>query len=430
MLRKLFKADYIYCTLLIFGFMLGISKLAPNLTFLNPIEQALEDFEMTDVVFGNEDLREPQLADTNIVLVNFGSQSRRRIAKQIEIIAAQHPKVLGIDCHFRTLKRPDDDSLLASALSKVKNLVLYSKMQYKAPDSKAFDTIGRCHPIFARYGTSGFTNLVTPGKETYITCRSFSPRETANGVTETAFAVEIARYVDSNMARKFLERGNDVELINFRGNYQMFYSLDVNSFIGEDDDNGFMKDPELPISLKDKVVIMGYMGDDFSSADMTRDDKFHTPMNEHYAGKSYPDMFGVVVHANIVSMILHDVPLNQMGVLTTYLLALLLCYITVIFFFYIHDEFPSWYDMVVKTSQVLIVMLILFAVIFVFAGYRYKMDLSVAAVAVGLSGDLLEVYTGAMYNIVGRFTERVKKILQGKSQVPVRADDAETEGEG
>lgn len=412
-IHHFFRPDFFYCTLLIFGFMVAVDRFAPNVDFLNPLQQALNDVDMTDVVFGNADLRETPEPDTSIVLVNFGNQSRRMIARQIEMIAAQKPKVLGIDCAFKKLKRPDEDSLLAKALSKVDNLVLYSKMLFKSEQSSHFDTIGKCHPFFARYGTTGFTNLVTPGQESYITCRSFSPKESADGVTEKAFALEIARYVDSQKVQKFLDRKNDVELINFRGNYDQFYSLDLDAFVGREDTNGFMVNPELPISLKDKIVIMGFMGENFATAGLTREDKFHTPMNPRYAGKSYPDMFGVVVHANIVSMVLHGNPLNEMPFTAELLWAAFLCYLSVVFFFYIHEEYPSWYDLVVKTTQVVAVLLILFAVVLVFARYRYKMDLTIAAIAVGLSGDLLEVYTGAMYNIVGRFTDRIKQFVQG-----------------
>lgn len=408
--------------------MVAIDRFAPNVDFLNPIQQALNDVDMTDVVFGDADLREQPVPDTNIVLVNFGNQSRRMIARQVEMIAAQKPKVLGIDCHFKKLKRPDEDSLLASALSKVENLVLYSKMEFKSETSTHFDTIGKCHRLFAQYGTTGFTNLVTPGRESYITCRSFSPKETDGVLTEKAFALEIARYVDSAKVRRFLARNNEVELINFRGNYELFYSLDIDAFRGVEDENGFIANPELPINLKDKIVIMGFMGENFGSAGLTREDKFHTPMNPRYSGKSYPDMFGVVIHANIVSMVLHGKPLNEMSTVNQLLLAVLLCYISVVFFFHIHENYPSWYDLVVKTTQVLAVILILFAVVFVFARFQYKMDLTIAAVAVGLSGDLLEVYTGAMYNIVGRFTDRVKRLLQGKTTAPAPVPNSEGEG--
>jgi CHASE2 domain-containing sensor protein len=411
-LKAVFKPDYIYCTILVFLFMLGIRQLVEKFSFLNPIETALADFEMTDIVFSGG-IRETPDIDTNIVLVNFGNLSRRGIAREIEIIAAQKPKVVGIDCSFRVLKKEEDDSLLAEAMSKIDNLVLYSKLDFTQNSlTNEFDTLLNCHPKFSQYGSSGFCNLITPGDSGYLTCRTFKPVDSVRGHIENAFAIEIANHVDPGKAEKFLARKKDVEIINFRGNKDYFYSLDVTDLLGHDDGSGFIQEPELNISLKDKIVIMGFMGENFGpSSDLTREDKFHTPINKNYAGKAYPDMFGVVVHANIVSMVLNDTPINTMSEWGSLLLAVILCFLNVIFFFYIHDYYPSWYDLVVKTMQVLEVLLILGAAVMIYAYYNYSMDVTVAAIAVGLCGDILEVYTGAMYNIVIRLRSRLNLIL-------------------
>jgi CHASE2 domain-containing sensor protein len=420
----LFKADYVYCTLTVFGFMLGIGQLLDRFSFLNPIEMALTDFEMTDIVFSDTIRNEPSV-DTNIVLVNFGDLPRRGIARQIEIIAAQKPKVLGIDCSFRVLKKPEEDSLLEEALSKVDNLVLYSKLDFVNENSENFDTIIYCHPRFRQYGTSGFCNLITPTKsqDEYKICRTFTPRDSVKGHEELAFALEIARLVDTNQVNRFLARKNPVELINYRGNRNMFYSLDVGDVLGYDQTNPFQSEPELPINLKDKIVLMGFMGSDFGhAADLTREDKFHTPMNPNYAGKAYPDMFGVVIHANIISMVLNDKPMNKMSETGGILLALILCYLNVIFFFYIHDYHPSWYDLVVKTVQVIEVIMVLFVAVMVYGNYQYQMDVTLAVIAVGLCGDILEVYTGAMYNIAGRFKNKIKWFIFKKKTVKLEPE--------
>jgi CHASE2 domain-containing sensor protein len=419
LLRFFFKADYVYCTLLVFLFMAGIRELLNRFDFLNPIETALSDFEMSDIVFARN-IREEPGPDTSIVLVNIGNLSRRGIAREIEIIAEAGPKVLGIDCNFRNLRKPEDDSLLSAALSKVENLVLYSKLDYSArARGEEFDTLLYCHPRFAQYGVSGFCNLITPGAEEYLTCRTFKPVDSVQGHVERAFAVEVAAFAGPEKVERFLGRKKDVEIINFRGNTESFYCLDHHDLLGYDDGSGFLKQAELPVNLRDKIVIMGFMGESFGTpALLTREDKFHTPLNPSYAGKAYPDMFGMVVHANIVSMILNDTPVDSMGKWESYLLAILLCYLNVIFFFFIHEYYPSWYDLVVKTMQVVEVLLILGAAVMVYAFYSYSMQVTAAAIAVGLCGDVLEVYTGAMYNIVGRFRERAAGIFSRLRQKP------------
>jgi hypothetical protein len=270
---------------------------------------------------------------------------------------------------------------------------LYSKLEYKTESrSTKFDTIIYCHTKFARHGKSGFCNLITPGQSEYITCRTFNPIDSVGGKVEKAFGLEIAAQVNPEKVKEFLDRNNEVEIINFRGNKDAFYSLDVTDVLGYDDGSGFITDPDMSVSLRDKIVIMGFMGQNFGpQSELTREDKFHTPLNPKYAGKSYPDMFGVVVHANIVSMVLNSQPINSMSKMGGILLAIFLCYLNVIFFFYIHDYFPSWYDLVVKTMQVLEVLLILGAAVIIYAKYNYSMNVTVSAIAVGLSGDILEV---------------------------------------
>jgi hypothetical protein len=72
--------------------------------------------------------------------------------------------------------------------------------------------------------------------------------------------------------------------------------------------------------------------------------------------------------------------------------------------------------LVVKTVQVVEVVFILFIAVNVYGSYRYQMDVTYGVIAVGLCGDILEVYTGAMYNIVGRFRDRIKLFLIGRKK--------------
>ena len=58
--------------------------------------------------------------------------------------------------------------------------------------------------------------------------------------------------------------------------------------------------------LKNKIVILGYIGTPTGN-EYDVEDKHFTPLNKITAGKSIPDMFGVVVHANIITMLMkHD----------------------------------------------------------------------------------------------------------------------------
>ncbi len=60
---------------------------------------------------------------------------------------------------------------------------------------------------------------------------------------------------------------------------------------------------DLEITFRDKIVLIGYVGDRIDID--TGEDKFFTPLNSKYIGKANRDMYGIVVHANIISTILN-----------------------------------------------------------------------------------------------------------------------------
>src|SRR5690606_41931860 len=83
-MRLKFWLDTLGGTVFIFfiiGFMLNLFD---RLDFLDPIGDALDDMELTDIVFSR--IREHPGADTNIVVVNVGNLSRDGIAEQINIL--------------------------------------------------------------------------------------------------------------------------------------------------------------------------------------------------------------------------------------------------------------------------------------------------------------------------------------------------------
>nr|WP_262908673.1 CHASE2 domain-containing protein [Hymenobacter translucens] len=358
--------------------------------FLNPMEEALSDFEVTDIIFSR--LRQETTADTSIVLVNIGVLDRAGIAAQLDRINADGPLVVGIDAFFWNRKDPVGDSLLAAALARTPRLVLVSKIE--GSPAGPFDHLRRSHPMFSRPATTGFANLISEGVDKFRTSRSFSPREKLADSTWLAFPLALARFRDPAAVQQLLRRRKEVELINFRGNTDKFYALDVADVF----------DPNLGVSFKNKIVLMGYMGPDFSKPSW--EDKFYTPLNHKYAGKSYPDMFGVVIHANIISMVLHHDYIDELPLWISGLLAVLLCYLNIVFFFFIHDHYPHWYDTITKTVQLVESILLLFVVLIVFHYWRFRIDLTLGLIALLLSSDLLEVYTETGRNLYSKARDK------------------------
>lgn len=403
-LFSIIKLNHVLCTAFIFAFMWFISVLPYNFDFLNPLEQTINDFVITDIIY-SKSIRDEPGPDTNIVIINIGNNSRAELARQIERINQQEPKLIAIDAFFRNLKGNAGDTLLSDALSKVKNLVLVSQASEYLEEARYFDELQTSHPIFNRYARTGFSNLVTEGKESFKSARVVSPKENIKDSTEYAFAVEIAKVAYPDKAAAFLARNNDNEIINYAGNKQKYFCLDSKDL---------MDDRLIEISLKDKIVLMGFMGETFDHDAFTVQDKFYTPLNKTYVGKTYPDMFGIVVHANIVTMIDRQTFIDEWPEYFGLIIGVLLCFINVVMFYYVHDYLPSWYDLIVKFVQLVETIFLLFIVVLIYQEKSLKIELNLAITAVLLSGDLLEVYTGVLLNIPNKTKKIVLQLFTRK----------------
>jgi CHASE2 domain-containing sensor protein len=186
----------------------------------------------------------------------------------------------------------------------------------------------------------------------------------------------------------------------------VFYTLDVQDVLTEN---------FVPGMIKDKVVIFGFLGG--ALGDPSWSDKFYTPLNLKMAGKANPDMFGVVVHANIVSMIMNEDYVNRMYGWAEILMAILLCLLNVALFSLIHDKLPDWYDGITKLLQVIELLLLTFLMVMIFDLYAFKLEITIALAAIALVGDAYEIYIGVIKNLVNRlknrglFTKKQREVL-------------------
>lgn len=240
----------------------------------------------------------------------------------------------------------------------------------------------------------GFASLETEAanQEDLKSCRRFNPTMKVGDKLHYAFAVKLAMIYDSVKAKKFLERNNTFEVINYRGNIMdpygasefagRYYTLEWNQAL---DENEFA--PEM---FKDKIVIMGYLGNTLD--DTSWDDKFFTPLNKKYAGKSRPDMYGVVVHANAVSMILSEDYVDEMNSLQQGLIAFIICFLNIAFFTYVNRKIPHWFDGLSLLVQLIEIVLCTIAMIFVFEWFSFKLNLTLTLAAIALCGTCFELY--------------------------------------
>ncbi len=408
--------DSIFATIFIYVFMFIIQNISTFRIFdaLDPIGEALADMEMTDYAFSK--LRDPLPPDTSIVLVNMGPLDRSGIAEQLRIVDKFEPAVIGMDSFFKTYNEDTIGTMsLSFAIANLKSkLVMVSMVQQSDSLSEikageeVYDIYYRSDSMF-RVGDQvyeGIANLDTDARfqDDIKICRAFPPqRHIVGGDNHIAFAAQMAYQFDSTSLQPLLDRGNEFEIINYRGDFVNFFEEDKFStrFYALDWDQ-VLREDFVPGLLKDKIVLFGYLGEEFGAAQW--EDKFFTPLNPKIAGRANPDMFGPVIHANIVSMILNRDYVDSFSSFTENLMGVILCFLNVLLFSLIYRKMGAWYDGTTKLIQVIEVLLILFLIIYVFSWKSFKLELTVGLFAIALAGDLLEVYYGVIKNLFSKKT--------------------------
>lgn len=424
----------VYVTVFVFFMLWFVSKVTDLKLFsaFDPISQALGEFDLTDYAFSN--LRPDPLVDERIVLVNIGHISRREIANQINIIRQFKPRVIGIDGFFNcegglrdsvncpALLDTLGNLMLTDAIREAGNVVLVSKLLQRTATANNPEAIDFYDSIEvsdqAPYAHNAFANFPTNAdyQEDVKLCRSFIPRLKINNKYENAFAVEMARLYDSTKTKRLFDRGKDEEIVNYRGNFELadvklksLQNKDLGStnfrimFNAIDIDN-LMNGDFVPELFKDKIVIMGFLGDYFG--DPAWEDKYFTPLNKKVAGRANPDMFGVVVHANIVAMILNEDYVGELSDWSKIAIAALMGILTVALFIVVDNKLPIWYDALSVIIQVVQILLISGLVVYCFASYTVKLDLSVTLGVLALVGPCYDILKPLQNLIEARLTKQ------------------------
>ncbi len=438
--------DNLICTGIIL-FILSQLSILFSVDFLDVVQNTVEDFYITDYV-SSGGFPEAE-KDTNIVLVNIGHLNRREIAEQIMIINSYKPKVIGIDATFFKPKihyqysneidsMPEEiaqiagenaalipsasippdmlfkieenpatgqidtfyltaaydtlDFYLEYAFSKVENMILVNKLE-ETEDKIHFKELSNPIPRFLQQVSTGFANMITDDEQDYRTVRYYAPFRIAGGDTVYSFAVEIAKIVAPEKARRFLERDNLKEVIRYRRNTDKYTTLDYTDVFQKADSLQF---------LKDKIVIICFLGTNINT--VVTEDNFFTPMNDSYYGRAYPDMYGGVIHANVVSMILDEEYIGSMDAwpewVKVFLITGSLVFFNMILLNFIRIKHDNWYEPLSVGITITEIILMFLIIINVYKFLNFEIKLIALFYAIVLSGTIFETYHGSLKPIV------------------------------
>jgi CHASE2 domain-containing sensor protein len=436
-MRK-FWLDCFIATLFVFAVLGGLVKVSQLNLFnaFDPLGKALGDMELTDIAFSQ--IREDPKIDTSIVIVNIGYLSRAQIGQQIMNLSRCKPKVIGLDILFTCDWLKDSilcpqaydtlsNMIFAQAVSGTERMVLGKKLLQSdsllkaSGDIDIYDSVLHTYDPLRKNAFEGFVNLITIAdhQEDLKACRSFNPKmKMVNGDVELAFSTKMALIFDSVKTKKFLSRDNDEEIINYRGNIVDWHG--ASSYPGRypvlDWEQALDTTQFVPEMIRDKIVIMGFLGSDLR--DTSWDDKFFTPLNKIYAGRGRPDMYGIVVHANIISMILSEDYVDQLAEWQQYLIAFIIVFLNIALFFWINKKIPVWFDTLSLMVQITQVLLFSFLMIEMFNINSFKLNLTAALAGVALVGTCFELYQSVFKMIALKIKQKLftKKEVEGLTQ--------------
>ena len=369
--RYLFKRDTILASLSVF-LVIGLFGILPlNTSILNPFKTALKDLDFNDIAYSVLKKNNDMPFDNRIVIVNIGHADRLGLAMMIEKLNAGKPKVIGLDVLFDGPRDPMYDSVMQKTVINTPNLIIAFRIDFtnkELPEQQSY---------FGKYTNNrAFVNLV--GEEGG-TIRNFSPAETINKINYQSFPAALVRIGNPKEFQKLTARKKPVEIINYSRSIEKYMLLE-----GQD----VLEGKVAPEFFQDKIVLMGFINPDPTNIE----DKHFTPFNKNFAGKSIPDMDGIVIHANIISMILDENYVRKIPAWLLWIINIVVCWLHVALFMRYYIEEHIWFHLVAKIAQIFFAILSVFVGILFFKSFNIKLDTKISLIVIILAIDVIYFY--------------------------------------
>ena len=371
--KKSHVLEYLIVNLFVFAVIGLLSFVVFNVSVFNQFTQAFKDFTLTDIYY-SKIINQNKIYNGPLVLINIENKKRDEIAYLIQRLEEGKPKVIGLDIIFRNKidTAPEADEILKETFARYNNIVYPYIASF---NSSLPQTV---NDEYFKTKSNSFVNLVGEDPK-FSTIRYFYP--VYNNVP--AFTTALLQMYDSSKAAELLKRGQQKTEIRYFGNVQNFrYQT-----FAEVMDMSFTTD-----SLKDKIVLLGYMGHTDGTSGMLDEDRFFTPLNPRLSGRSHPDMYGTVMLANILRMELDKDYIYSFPPWLNFLFAFSLSWLLLPVFVHWYVHKPLWYHLMLVLTQFAVSILFVFLTIVLYTWANVKIESASLLVAVLLIGDFLLFY--------------------------------------
>ena len=352
-IMKKFFAEYLLLNLFIFGCVSLLSLFILNFSIFDPFTEPFRDFTLTDLYYTKVQDKN-KIYNKNLVLINVENKSRKELAFLLQHIQQGEPKVVGLDIIFAQRKN-DDDSLLSQALQTHNNYIFGYAADFENEQASVYND------SFFTGQKDGYINVAGEYAE-FSTIRYYHPFNNK----QEAFTSSIIKKFDSTVYQQLQQKHNNQTEIHYYGNLANFNYFDFDEVM----DEGFDVD-----QLKDKIVLLGYLGLPTQRAKARLDeDKLFTPLNERLSGRSYPDMYGLVVHANILRMVLEQDHIKVISKWITAVLSFLIVWLILPIIGSLFFKGDLWFNSVGTLMQLLGSLLVVFLTLLSYTYLNIKFD--------------------------------------------------------
>lgn len=369
--KKSGHGEYLIINLFVFAGIGLLSFVLFNVSVFSPFTQAFKDFTLTDLYYSKIKTQD-NIYKGPLVLINVENRNREEIAFLIQRLEEGKPKVIGLDIIFREQRDSGSDELLKQTFAKYNNIIF----PYIASFDGAAEEV-RTHEYF-HVKSYSFVNTLGDDPK-FSTLRNYYP--VYNNVP--AFTTALLQMYDSSKAAILLKKGQKKTEIRYYGSIQNFKYKTFDEVMQP----GFQDSV-----LKDKIVLLGYLGSNNAGPRALDEDRFFTPLNPRLSGRSYPDMYGCIVNANILRMALDKDYVYSFPSWLNWLIAFFLSWIILPLFirWWVHKG--VWFHLYTMLLQVVVSTFFVFLTLVLYAKANVKIESSAVLVSVLLLGDFILFY--------------------------------------
>lgn len=329
---QLLLKDTLRCMLfsaIILFTMFGVTRLV-NFGAFDLYRLAFKEFSFLDTYYAQKLAPGDEKINTQIVLVNVEHLNRGDLATLIEKVQREGPKVIGVDVIFDHEKELLTDERLWQALQpeNVVSAFAIQRREFVKNDPKL--GVFRHKLGYANFNFDTYNTVV----------RNVQVKKELEGFEYQAFAFRVAQ---KYMGRQKLEWDGMQEKstpINYNGGRQHYFAFSGSEVLKRD---------SVPV-LQNKIVLLGYLGTPMGNA-YDIEDRHFTPLNQEFVGKSAPDTFGVVIHANIVEMLINGNKLKEAPIWVLLVVGFVLTFGAIAYFIKLNKNHIERYMLVRKLTQ-------------------------------------------------------------------------------